>query len=532
MRLSHQWIVPVALVGLLAAVWTAHFPPMGHLFSPQTNQGIYLYIGREILNGAAPYRDVFDNKGPLLYLLNALGLAVARGSFWGVYVVEYCLFALATVLGFYTLRRRFGILAASVAMLFFVLLLNRILLGDAEEEYIIPVQWVVLYLLTLTRRGAPSLRVYFAVGALGSLPLFLKPTEVGLWAALVVVELGLTLSARDLRSCSERLAAMVAGGLLGSAAFLVYLWSDGALHAFVDDYVLFNFSYTGANGWLSRFSSVLVGAGRLGDVTAAAVLVLWVFACRLAFLDWRGGSRDRFPYLAVAWWPLEIILSSVSGRQHWEFYLTWTVPMVLLVAIALSSAAARKRQLKGRQAARTSLAILVVVLVALAGTVGPLERHAHSLAGLLVHPKYWSSPPRDWYAVAQYIDAHTASNDLVLMWGGYSANINFLAQRRSPTRFPAQMLLYSPTGDHNGHLVRSFLDDLTRHPPAMIVDTSPTYGGQAGTPPLNTLPGSWPPGTPATFRNQWRQVLAYVQSNYARSTTLPFYPHWIVYLRR
>lgn len=484
-----------------------------------------------MLHGAAPYRDVFDNKGPLLYLVNAAGLSIARGSFWGVYVVEYCSFALATMLGFFTLRRTLGILAASVAMLFFVLLLNRVLLGDVEEEYLIPIQWVALYLITVTRPAAPRLRVYFVLGVLGSLPLFLKPTEVGLWAALVAVELVVALSGRGFRSCIERLAAMVAGGLLGSAAFLLYLSSVGALRAFVDVYVLFNLGYTAANGWLSRLSSILFGAGFFGHVTAVAVFVLWIFACRLALLDWRSGSRDRLIYLAVAWWPLEIVLSSVSGRRHGEFYLTWTVPMVLLLAIALSATTARMRKQDGRQIARTSLAVLGVVLVALAGTLVPLERQAHNLAGLLVHPKYWSSPPRNAYAVADYIDAHTGSSDRVLVWGGYSANINFLAQRRSPTRFPAQMLLYPTTGGYHEDLVRLFLDDLTRHPPAMIVDTSPTYGGRAGTPPLNTVPGSWPSG-PRGFRNAWLQVFDYVQSDYTRSATLSFYPHWIVYVRR
>ncbi len=530
-RVPVEWGVPLALVSVLAAVWMAHFPPVGGLFTPQTNQGIYLYIGWLMLHGGAPYRDVFDNKGPLLYLVNALGLGVARGSCWGVYLIEYLLFASATVLGFLTLKRMVGLLAASVAMLFFIVLLNRVLLGNTEEEYVIPVQWAALYFLATARPAAPRLRVYLFLGVLGSLPLFLKPTEVGLWVAIVVVEVVLALSQRDVRTCTKRLAAMVVGGLIGSAAFLAYLGSLGILHTFIQDYVIYNFAYSDASSWQSRLSSVNFGAGFFGHVTTAAVFVLWILACWMAFLSWRDGSRDRLVYLAVVWWPLEVIFSSVSGLRHHEFYLTWTVPMVLLLAVALSWSAARLREWRHHGTTRAAVAVLWIVLVALAGTLAPLEHSAHSLGGLLIHPKYWSSPPRNAHAVARYIDAHTGSKDLVLVWGGYSANIDFLAQRRAPTRFAAQMVLYWTTGNSRGQLVGLFLNDLKKHPPAMIVDTSPTYGGQAGgTPSLATPPGTWPLGPPA-LRESWSRVFSYLQSTYVESTTLPFYPHWVVYRR-
>ena len=529
-----EWGIPVALVALLGAVWLAKFPPLGYLFWPQTNQGIYLYIGQRILDGAAPYRDVFDNKGPLLYLLNALGLGVAHGSFWGVYVMEYCAFSVATALGFVTLKRTVGLLAAAVGMLFFVLLVNRILLGDAEEEYLIPIQWAVLYVLTLKQPAAPSTRAYLLIGVLGSLPLFLKPTEVGLWGALVVVEIAIALSSRAALTCVKRLAALAAGGLLGSCAFLIYLASVGVLRAFVDQYLLFNFSYTGDNPWLSRLTSVLFGAGFVGHLTAAAVLVLWMLTCRLAFVSWREGTPDRLAYLAVIWWPVEVVLSSVSGKQHEEFYLTWTVPMVLLLALALSARARSWPQFWRGRTSGTSAVTVSLVILALVGTLGPLEAHAHDLAGLLVHPHYWSSPPRDIYAVARYIDEHTSGSERVLVWGEYSANVNFLARRQSPTRFAAQMLLYGTTRNSQGELVRSFLGDLQKHPPAMIVDTSPTYGREVGNgdaPPLSAATGSWPRG-PSGFCNAWRDVFTYLQANYVKSETLPFFPHWIVYVHR
>ncbi len=87
-------LVPIGLALLLGVFWFAVHNPIN--FIPHSDSSVYLYIGQHLLKGAVPYRDTFDNKGPLLYLVNALGLTLGAGSFWGVYVLEYSLLALST----------------------------------------------------------------------------------------------------------------------------------------------------------------------------------------------------------------------------------------------------------------------------------------------------------------------------------------------------------------------------------------------------------------------------------------------------
>lgn len=66
-------IISFVLAGLLALLWFGAFNPITH-FTPGIGSGVYLYIGQQMLRGAAPHRDVFDNKGPLLNSIDALGL--------------------------------------------------------------------------------------------------------------------------------------------------------------------------------------------------------------------------------------------------------------------------------------------------------------------------------------------------------------------------------------------------------------------------------------------------------------------------
>ena len=48
----------------------------------------FLTMGKGILHGLVPYRDLYEQKGPLLYGLHALAALVDSNGFFGVYLLE------------------------------------------------------------------------------------------------------------------------------------------------------------------------------------------------------------------------------------------------------------------------------------------------------------------------------------------------------------------------------------------------------------------------------------------------------------
>ena len=61
--------------------------PGNHL-SPEWDSAVFLYIGRRMTEGKIPYLDLFDHKGPLLYLIEYLGCLLTPGRFAGVWFFE------------------------------------------------------------------------------------------------------------------------------------------------------------------------------------------------------------------------------------------------------------------------------------------------------------------------------------------------------------------------------------------------------------------------------------------------------------
>ena len=53
---------------------------------PHQDSYAYRYIGMLIAKGGMPYLDAFDNKGPVLYIINWLGYLISKS--FGVYLFE------------------------------------------------------------------------------------------------------------------------------------------------------------------------------------------------------------------------------------------------------------------------------------------------------------------------------------------------------------------------------------------------------------------------------------------------------------
>ena len=72
-----------------------------------TDANTYLTMGRSLLQGVVPYRDLFDHKGPLLYGIYALGALLHPQGFYGIFLLQVLSLA-ATLYALYQAARALG----------------------------------------------------------------------------------------------------------------------------------------------------------------------------------------------------------------------------------------------------------------------------------------------------------------------------------------------------------------------------------------------------------------------------------------
>jgi len=139
-------VLPI-VVSLLGAI-TSLFPSNpGNMTLPSRDSGVFLYVGWRLLNGDIPYRDVWDHKPPLIYFVDALGIALTPGSLWGIWLLQL-LFIFFTLLFIYKLLdQEFGVYSALAGCIILASgLLTVLEKGNVTEEYALVFQMLCLWL--------------------------------------------------------------------------------------------------------------------------------------------------------------------------------------------------------------------------------------------------------------------------------------------------------------------------------------------------------------------------------------------------
>lgn len=219
---------------------------------------IFQLIGKEWLSGSIPYKDLYDNKGPLLYAMNALGywlLSVRSGI---VIIQTVFLFATAVVT-FWFLRIGFG--KKSSLWLTIVLLLGLSLgynCGNNACEYAMP--WIVyafyLFYKWLEQdeqtKAKTSLCYHFVYGVALGFCLMTRASNglvVLMVAAYVFVY---CLAKRQIKGLLANMAAMTAGVLIVCLPFVIYFLSKNSLEDFYYATFISNMHYLKNTGlWVS-----------------------------------------------------------------------------------------------------------------------------------------------------------------------------------------------------------------------------------------------------------------------------------------
>lgn len=497
-------------------------------YSPQVywqgrDDGIYAYDGMVLHAGGVLYRDTWQNKPPGALYIVALGFGlfgVNRWAIWGTELIVITASALVMAgLMAAVFRRRSVILAGTAA--YILLARHPDFAADANftESYALLPQ-VLVFALGYRFLRRPSTAWAAAVGLSAAAVFLTKYTAVG--AALALIP-ALILTRHPVVRAPQRwrwLAATIIAGLVPLAAVAAYFWAHGVLNTALDATIVQPGAY---HTWVSAEPMTIADmvARTLFRSTVPAVLgpliVFWGVAAVQAV---RGRPapdtppEDAAPARALALWALfalvaDLLLTNLTGRGYRHYYITPVPALAILVALGVSFV----RAARWPRARPGLLARIAWVYLAAALIFRPAQDTIRKWAWAGWDP---AAPVRE-DRVSQYIRAHTAPGDFVLVWGA-SSDYNFQAHRFSPTQFHYSYPLLIP-GYTTGAQLADFLDDLARERPALIVDAG-------------WSDGEWVPPLAADVRAAWRAekwrretpdltaLYAFVEANCALETTI------------
>ncbi len=195
----------------------------------------FFTVGRGILRGLMPYRDLYDQKGPLTYLLYAAAALVSDSSWLGVYFLEGIFFAwflhlggrIAETLSGY--RPIYWVTVPALAVL--VPVTPAFSHGGSAEELFLPFLALGLFLVLRAQRENRPLsgRESFLLGFSAAAGLWVKYTFCGLYAGLALSVLVWSLCTRKAKSLPRVILFALLGFAALSGAVVAWFALGGAL---------------------------------------------------------------------------------------------------------------------------------------------------------------------------------------------------------------------------------------------------------------------------------------------------------------
>ena len=413
----------------------------GNARAPIQDSSAFLYIGKRMTEGKLPYRDMFDHKGPLLYLIQFIGLKLTPNSYTGVWLLEVVhvfftalfLKKLANLVTEHDIESHLSVMAV-LGVCGWMVWQG----GNFTEEYALP--WISMSAYVCFRFFRTDRYQSFDVALLGisfAVVLLLRANMIAVWAALMPIILILLLRDRRFSDIWRCTLLFIAG--IAIVVLPVVLWAAkaGFLQEMWQDYILFNIQYTD-------------GAGETGELFLLAVrfmIVLWP-ATIAVLLSLILCPNNRMLWYNLIFYTGSAITASMSGRLYYHYAIVM-LPAAVLPFAGCFSFSGRLFQREDRkrkpEPVFSSLAFCLMLLAA--------------IGYRLVFSSSAESDP-----LSAYLRENTEEKDDVLVIGN-SSWYYLLADRKTDNRFFYQL----PPMEISEELRNEFYEEMRQKPPDCVV---------------------------------------------------------------
>ena len=337
-----------ALVLLLFAGASPLYPT-----NPWVDANCFHTVARGMANGMVPYRDLMEQKGPLLYLLHVPAVWISPHGFFGVYLLEVLAMALFLFASWRTvslfIRKSWWPLLIAVAVL---LVGSRAFVwGDSAEELCAPMlAWSLFEALRYF--SDPERRMtnvcLLRNGLLAGCLFWIKFSLLGFhfaWMAAVAIEC--VVRRRGVGRAARMCLVFLLGMALPAVPWLIYFAVNGALGDLWQVYFVQNIFGYGRDG--SRILNVCVGlfGGSVVNPLVGLPALGGVLYLLVERREGRKLSRKLFLALAMGC----AALATYSGGRLNGYYYYIFACFVPLGCIPLARAAERLGARRGRRLA-------------------------------------------------------------------------------------------------------------------------------------------------------------------------------------
>jgi hypothetical protein len=453
------------------------------------DQGNYAYAGWVLLDGGAPYRDVFMFKPPMTAAVHAAALGLFGVNTWAIRVLDIgwsALTALAiAAIALELWQRRDVALASALTWPFLYYQIDYWNIAQTDGWMTLPSALAIWAVLRGGRAWVRSewtaMAWWTAAGAFAGIAVLFKYTA-GAIAGPMLAALAFVAVTRGRRVWSG-LPLMLLGGAAILAACWGWLAATGAWDAFVETQLSLVAPYVVQRAKADTLGQTLTQLVRLRAFQQDLLPLLWTGPIALipALIASAGGERAAWWALTIplTWWLAAVVNVLVQGKFFDYHYLPIIAPSALLAGFGLGTALrkpfSRLRSGAARAGVTATLALVLIIATPIGGRARDAARvltGSQTIETYIASRREYSLPSyrvEEIHRLSKVLMETTTPEQRVFVWG-FHPTINIRARRRTVSRF-----LYNTPfrgSEHRARYEAELMDALTAHPPEVIVVAS------------------------------------------------------------
>lgn len=292
----------------------------------------FLTIGRGIKHGMVPYRDLYEQKGPLLYFVVALAAVFSESGFFPLFVIEVAaltvfIYQSMRIVSLWTDSKVVFVAAPFVFMM--IVASPAFSYGFSAEELCLPfLAWTLRIVLTRMREKTVLNRTeYFIIGICAAVPFWTKYIFCGYFAGVAVVVALWYVRSGKAKEIVRAMLWAIAGLLAVTVPIFIWYAVKGGLTDMIQAYFINN---------ITMYSDSHNLTGTLVQVLNALFKenILWVecslFGIAVLALDFR---KNQWEFLAVLAGLFMLVFFILMNKFFWTYYtyiLSLYAPLVLI----------------------------------------------------------------------------------------------------------------------------------------------------------------------------------------------------------
>lgn len=447
---------------------------LSSLFCPYSREtfghdaGAFAYIGYAITQGKPLYTGAWDNKGPLLYFIEALGIVINYR--YGIFFLEFT--ALFITLLFMYKTALFFVpryVAAISAALSFMPLTVTMEGGNLSEEWALPFTVVAFYFIVKFFCNGYSLRKYemMIVGACIAAIVLLRLNIIMFIAVAVLGVIIVLVRERKIKELLTVTLFSFVGFLVFIAPFAIYLTMTNSLSACLET------AYFGAVGAFSEIGKmeriINVSAMVFAFVGSGGFFIVLFFTAIFPFYLYKTkGHRDIFKsLLLICFFGLFATLAgnSVSGANHMHYFMCF-IPVMLLPIVWFARAVFSFLCANHVKAFAATAAVAALAFSISMDSFSVLRKNV--IDNLRNGDSYLNAR---CIKISDYVQAHSSPDDTVQLIGDGPVMTSYYRAKR----IAASNYFYYANGRFSKSAKKAFankiLEDIKKNRPAIILFT-------------------------------------------------------------